>query len=222
MSEKDQSGTAPTPEPEKGDDGKPKKKVKQYKLRPRKKGTAPAKPAEGTGEPSFLGDLKDALMAAEMGRTEDKDLEQLRERFQVHDEATATWAAGKIVMWAAEIKRRKEQAKVYVEEAEKNLTRMEYLFKGQLEIWARKNLPTGKKSIKLPSATLKFSPTQEKLDIVDEARVKTWATVNCPEALHKEITIILQVLKDHYEKDRETVPTGCEVIPAGENFNIKG
>jgi hypothetical protein len=217
--EKDQSGTAPTPAPEKGD--KPTKPKKVYKLRKRK-GAPPAKPAEGTGEPSFLGDLKDALMAAEMGRTEDKELEQLRERFQVHDEGTATWAAGKIVMWAAEIKRRKEQSKLYVEEAEKNLTRMEYLFKGQLEIWARKNLPVGKKNIKLPSATLKFSPTQEKLDIVDADRVKTWATVNCPDALDTQVMVLLQVLKDHYDKNRDDVPTGCEVVPAGENFNIKG
>ena len=86
----------------------------------------------------------------------------------------------------------------------------------------RKNLPHGKKSIKLPSATLKFSPTQAKLELVDESRVKTWATVNCPDALDTQVTVLLQVLKDYYEKNRDDVPTGCEVVPAGENFNVKG
>ena len=125
--------------------------------------------------------------------------------------------------------RRKAQAKEFIAEAERNERRLRFLFLAQLEAWAKANIPQDKKSIKLPLATLKFSDTQEKIEIVDDKRAVAWATVNLPDAV--EMSASLQMLKDHWiaseTKDPATgevkraLPDGCVVIPKGTNFKVE-
>jgi len=184
-------------------------------------------PSEGTSqgapapEPNVLDVMKEVLAEVERQNTEDdKIAEEVKKRFQISDHGSANWAAGKIAMWQNEINRRKAQAREYVEEAERNVRRLKFLFMAALEAWAKANMPQDKKSLKLPSATLKFSDTQEKIEVENEEKTVAWATVNCPEAV--TMSPALQILKDLWLKsEKQTVPDGCKVIPKETNFKVE-
>jgi hypothetical protein len=168
---------------------------------------------------SFLDTMKELLAEVEREQeVEDAKLKEVKEKFHVKDAATANWAAGKIAMWQNEVERRKYQAKVYIQEAERAVKSLSFLFLAQLEAWAKVNIPQDRKHIKLPSATLKFTDTKEKLEIVDEKAVVAWATVHLSDAV--EMKPVLTLLKDQWIKDK-VVPAGCEVIPAGQNFKVE-
>lgn len=214
---KDTASEGPVPEGTPPKDSEPKKEPKAYKLKPRADDPKPLTPPEGG---DFIEYLKQVLTDARLENEQDDELGKLKARFSVHDEKSAAWAAGKIVMWNSEVERRKHQVREWVADAERSAKRVEYLFKDALEAWARKNLPKDKKSIKLPTATLSFRKTEEKLEVVDEKRVLNWATINCPDAIHIKREPLLDPLKEHY-KTTEKVPEGCEVVPEGENFHVK-
>lgn len=165
--------------------------------------------------------MKEVLAEVERQNVEDEKIEEeVKKRFSITDSGSANWAAGKIAMWQNEIERRKAQAKEFIAEAERSARRLKFLFMGQLEAWAKANIPHDKKSIKLPLATLKFSDTQEKIEIRDEEKAVAWATVNCSDA----VTMVpeLQVLKDLWLKsEKKTVPDGCAVVPKDTNFKVE-
>lgn len=169
---------------------------------------------------SFLDQMKEILAQVEREQAvEDKVLEEVKQKFRVTDAGSANWAAGKIAMWQSEVERRKEQAKTYVGEAEGAVRRLRFLFMGQLEAWAKQNCPQDKNHIKLPAATLKFTDTKEKLEIDDDKKAVSWATVNLPDAVEMKPSLIL--LKDFWlASEKKTVPDGCSVIPAGTNFSV--
>lgn len=186
--------------------------------------------AKAYPEPTTLDVMKQVLAEVEQQNLEDEQIaKEVKAKFSVHDFNTANWAAGKIAMWQNEIRRRKEQAAEFIAEAERNARRLNFLFKGQLEEWAKRNIPQNKKSIKLPLATLKFSDTQEKIEIVDNQKAVAWATVHLSDAV--EMTASLQMLKDHWlaseTKDpatgevKRTLPDGCNVIPKSTNFKVE-
>ncbi len=187
------------------------------RMEPQQEAKAPEPPQEGT---SFLEQMKEILNEVEREQeVEDKVLEEVKQKFRVNDANSANWAAGKIAMWQGEVERRKEQAKNYVAEAEGTVRRLRFLFMGQLEAWAKANCPQDKNHIKLPAATLKFTETKEKLEIDDDKKAVSWATVNLPEAVEMKPSLVL--LKDHWlASEKKVVPDGCSVIPAGRNFNV--
>jgi hypothetical protein len=171
-------------------------------------------------EKSFLEEMKEILAEIEREQAvEDKVLEEVKAKFSVKDIPTANWAAGKIAMWQNEVERRKVQSKNYVGEAEGTVKRLKFLFMAQLEAWAKQNCPQDKNHIKLPAATLKFTDTQEKLEVENDQKAVKWATVNLPEAV--EMKPVLSELKDYWiASEKKTVPDGCAVIPKGTNFNV--
>lgn len=186
--------------------------------------------AKAYPEETTLDVMKQVLAEVERQNTEDDQIaKEVKERFAIRDRDSANWAAGKIAMWKNEIERRKAQAKEFIAEAERNERRLRFLFMAQLEAWAKANIPQDKKSIKLPLATLKFSDTQEKIEIVDDKKAVAWATVNLPDAV--EMSPSLQMLKDHWiaseTKDPATgevkraLPDGCVVIPKATNFKVE-
>jgi hypothetical protein len=185
----------------------------------REKGPSP-EPVEAP-EITTLDVMKEVLAEVERQNAEDTQIaEEVRKRFQITDMGSANWAAGKIAMWQTEIERRKAQGKEFVAEAERNVRRFKFLFMTSLEAWAKANIPHDKKSIKLPLATLKFSDTQEKIEIADEEKVVAWATVNCEDAVSMKAE--LQVLKDLWLKsDKKTVPDGCSVVPKDTIFKVE-
>lgn len=172
-------------------------------------------------EPMTLDMMKEVFAEIERQNTEDEKIaEEVKKRFSITDTGSANWAAGKIALWQNEIERRKTQTKEFIAEAERNVRRLKFLFMGQLEAWAKTNIPHDKKSIKLPLATLKFSDTQEKIEIVDEEKTVAWATVNCENAV--KMVPELQVLKDLWLKsEKKTVPDGCKVVPKETNFKVE-
>ncbi len=189
------------------------------RMEPQKEPATPAPEPPQEGE-SFLDQMKEILNQVEREHAvEDKVLEEVKQKFRVNDAGSANWAAGKIAMWQGEVERRKEQAKSYVSEAEGTLRRIRFLFMSQLEGWAKANCPQDKNHIKLPAATLKFTDTKEKLEIDDDKKAVTWATVNLPEAVEMKPSLV--ILKDHWiASEKKVVPDGCSVIPAGQNFSV--
>lgn len=165
--------------------------------------------------------MKEVLAEVERQNLEDEKIEEeVKKRFSITDMGSANWAAGKIAMWQNEIERRKAQVKEFIAEAERNARRLKYLFMPQLEAFAKANIPQDRKSLKLPLATLKFSDTQEKIEIVDEEKTVAWATVNCENAV--KMVPELQVLKDLWLKsEKKTVPDGCKVVPKDTNFKVE-
>jgi hypothetical protein len=192
------------------------KEPKKYILK-RPKPTDPEVPRHD----GFIDTLKDVFVDAAIAKDDEKDLSEAKERFSVRDRDSASWAAGKIAMWEAEVGRRKLQAEEYIKDAERRLRHLEWMFFEALRQWAKSNLETGKRSIKLPTATLSFRETQEKLEIADPERLKKWVILNCPDAIETVEKVLMDPLKEKWAKDG-TIPEGAKVIPAGENFSIKG
>jgi hypothetical protein len=185
-------------------------------------GEAPDKgPKPETQGLTTLDVMKEVLAEVERQNAEDDQIaKEVKERFSIKDAGSANWAAGKIAMWQNEIDRRKAQAKEYIAEAERNVRRLKYLFMTQLEAWAKANIPQDKKSLKLPSATLKFTETQDKIEVVDDEKAVAWATVNLPDAV--EIKPSLVMLKDYWLKsERKSVPDGCAEIPKETIFKVE-
>lgn len=172
-------------------------------------------------EPTTLDVMKEILAEVERQNIEDDQVtKEVREKFSIRDHNSANWAAGKIAMWQSEVTRRKAQAQEYIAEADRNVRRLKFLFIAALEAWAKVNIPQDKKSLKLPSATLKFVDTHEKIEVVDENKVVAWATVNLSDAV--EMSASLQMLKDLWlQSDKKTVPDGCVVVPKVTNFKVE-
>lgn len=198
-------------------DEKPKKRTRK---KAEAKAPEPETPTPQQGPSPFLTSLREIFTETAIESADDRMLEDLKARFGIRDKDTANWAAGKIAMWQAEVERRKETAKDYIREAQRNLERMEYLFKWALEEWAKENLDYGKKSVKLPSATLQFRTVPDKLEIEDEEKALKWATLNLPDAVSVKEYLLLDPLKE-FMTVQGVVPDGARVIPEHDSFSIK-
>jgi hypothetical protein len=184
---------------------------------------APAKgpTVEPGPEPTTLDAMKEIFAEVERQNAEDDQITaEVKARFSIRDVGSANWAAGKIAMWQNEVDRRKAQAKEYIAEAERNVRRLSFLFMTQLEAWAKVNIPQDKRSLKLPLATLKFTETQDKIEVRDEGKVVAWATVNLPDAVEMKASLIM--LKDYWlASEKETVPDGCAEVPKQSIFKVE-
>lgn len=177
--------------------------------------------AQGPQEAPFIDNVRSAFIDAALAKEDEKELAQAKESFGIRDRGSAAWAAGKIAEAQNEIDRRKKQCELYISDAEKRLDRLKWLFWEQLKEWARSNLDHGKRSVRLQTATLSFRDVPAKLEIVDEDVLKRWALVDLPDCLETVEKVMMTPLKDYWVKN-EKVPPGAKVIPADENFSVKG
>jgi len=169
----------------------------------------------------FIDRVKDAYVDGALAKDDEKELQDTKRRFGITDRGSAAWAAGKIAEAEAEIKRREMQAKAYVTDAERWLERLKWLFWEALKEWARSNLDYGKRSVRLPTATLAFRDVEARLEVDDEEALKRWAIVECPYAITTVEQVLMEPLKDYWAKNN-MVPPGTREIRAGENFSVKG
>lgn len=179
------------------------------------------KPASAPSPDSFIDHVKDAFVDSAIANDDEGAFKQARERFGIVDRGSASWAAGKLAEAEAEIERRKEHAKTYILDAERKLDRLKWMFWEVLKEWARSNLDYGKRSVKLPTATLTFRDVAAKLEVVDEDALIKWAIVELPDAITTVEKIVMDPLKDFWTKNN-LVPPGAKEIPKGENFDVKG
>jgi len=180
-------------------------------------------PAKGPEESkdTFIDHVKDAFVDAALAKDDEGAFQKARESFGIRDRGSAAWAAGKIAEADAEIERRKQHVKAYILDAERKLDRLKWMFWEALKEWARSNLDYGKKSVRLPTATLTFRDVAAKLEVVDEDMLKKWAIVECPDAITTVEKVLMDPLKDFWTKN-SMVPPGAKEIPPGENFDVKG
>lgn len=192
-----------------------------------KKNSGPVKgpvkgPAKGPEQGDvFIYHLKDAFVETALAKGDEGELQKAKERFGITDRGSAAWAAGKLAEAEAEIERRKQHVKAYVLDAERKLERLEWMFWEPLKEWARSNLDYGKRSVRLPTATLTFRDIAAKLEVVDEDMLKKWAVVELPDAITTVEQLLMDPLKEFWVKSK-TVPPGAKEIAAGENFDIRG
>lgn len=139
--------------------------------------------------------------------------------FTVRDEATAAWAVGKINAAAAEVERRRAAAAEYVAEAEREERRLRERFEGELKLWARDNLPRGKRTLKLLTGKLEFRAVPGRWSVVRTDEALAYAKQHYPEAVKvEEKLLVSELLK--VAGEGELIP-GVEYIPEGESFKVK-
>ena len=148
-------------------------------------------------------------------------VERPKQEFSIQTEEQAAWVLSKHAAINAKRDLLKKQFDAMNAEIDANERFLEWRFGKQLEGWARQNLPSGKKSVKLLTGTLAFRKVSESLEVVDEAALMSWAQGDCPEAYKVKMveTIDKKVVKEHWKKTGE-IPPGCDIKPESESFSI--
>ncbi len=100
-------------------------------------------------------------------------------RFAITDQATATWAVDKINAARAELARRQAAALAWVEEAQREVARLDARFCSELRAWGLANLPRNKKTIVLRSGKLQYRNKPGRYALIDRARATSWAKRTC-------------------------------------------
>lgn len=145
--------------------------------------------------------------------------EEQPERFAIRDEATAAWAVGKIAEARAVLEQRRQAAAAWVEEAEREVARLEGRFVAELRLWAAEHLPAGKRSIRLMTGRLEFRTTPGRFVVSDPEEALAWARQYLPAAIKIEERLLAGEIAAYAQTGE--VPPGVEWSPEGESFKVK-
>jgi hypothetical protein len=140
--------------------------------------------------------------------------------FEIRDEASFEWVMEQVQKLEFEIKRREQieaNAKVGVQQAKARLGSFLYRFSGELENYARENLPSGKKSLSCQYGKVAFRATKPTWEVVDEDAAVRWAANNCPTAVKTKFSL----LKSEIPVTLGSVP-GLQLNPGGDKVSITG
>lgn len=156
------------------------------------------------------------------GTAPDQPEQDAEQRFAIHDEATATWALGTINTARAQLRYREEAAAAWVEEAVREVARLEARFLPELRAWGLQNLPAGRKTIKLLSGRLEYRNKPGRFTLVDPEVALPWAKTHLPSAVVVKESVAAEVLI-RYAKETGETPDGLTWIPeqANETFSAK-
>jgi hypothetical protein len=180
--------------------------------------------ARALGEPGIvitaeaLGELIDAIHGDDEEPAEEPEAPV--ERFVIDDEAKAAWALGKISAARAELVQRQQAAAAWIEEAAREVTRLEGRFLPELRAWGLLNLPKDKKTIVLMTGKLEYRNKAKRCALVDASAALTWAKANLPSAVIVKESVSTDALARYAKATGET-PGGMEWEPAKENDSFK-
>jgi phage host-nuclease inhibitor protein Gam len=153
--------------------------------------------------------------------------------FVIDSETGANWYLRKMNLFDAEKAILKAQYEQRIAEIDADKKRLENLYQGQLEAWARREGETRRrKTITLPMGTISFRtvPAHVKLCDIDAAinEVKEWDNQQMRDAANLTEKIVWEIDKKAYlEMAQEQIETngvtlpGCEWIPTRESVSIK-
>jgi hypothetical protein len=142
------------------------------------------------------------------GGAVDCAIDGTNDRFVIHDRATAAWAIGKINAARAELEYRKQAAADWIDEAERELERLEKRFSSEeLRRWGEANLPDGKKTLILKTGRLEYRNQPARFVVTDEAKAAAWAKKHLPTAIKVEERLLRSVLIDHAKATPASPPT---------------
>lgn len=148
--------------------------------------------------------------------------------FRVDSHAAADWVLAKRMECEAELAKIEMQRAAVNEHFDRmgqphrdRLKHLSYRFDGELESFARANLPEGKESLVLPHGTVAFRTIPASVSLRDEDRAIQWADKAAPEIVRKHVTKtdVVKAWKEHmpgYE-----LPLFLETVPARESVTIK-
>jgi hypothetical protein len=139
--------------------------------------------------------------------------------FVIETEAHANWALDKILAARAVAAYRKEAAVAWVAEAEREVKALEEQFLPQLRVWAKQNLPQGKKTVLLRAGTMAFRHQSGRYVLEDPERALAWARQCHPAAVKEAIS--LSTIQAYATQTGE-VPDGVKwEQPTDDSFSIR-
>lgn len=141
--------------------------------------------------------------------------------FSVHDEASAAWAADKILSARERLARVTAACAEMIAEAGREVADLEGLFLPQLEEWARQNPPRKGKTIRLPTGALAFRTVPGGPRVADEEAALSWARQHLPAAVQVRERVIAAEIKGYVAATGE-LPPGVELAEERETFSVKG
>jgi hypothetical protein len=142
--------------------------------------------------------------------------------FEITDEKSFEWTMEQVQKLEFEVARRKQgeaNAKVLTQQAEARLASFLYRFSGELENYAKNNLPNGVKTLGCQYGKVAFRATKPSWEVVDEQRACRWAKENYPKAVKE--TMKFMVSEFPCDPLLE-MPDMFVLKPAGESVKITG
>lgn len=140
--------------------------------------------------------------------------------FTVHDEASAAWAADRVLSARERVARIKAACQAMIAEAEREATEAAAFFLPMLEAWARANPPRRGKAIHLTTGSLAFRTVPGGPRVVDEAAALEWARAEYTDAVRVVESLDRNAIKAYVAEAGE-LPPGVEVVEAREAFDVK-
>lgn len=142
-------------------------------------------------------------------------------RFVIDSPEAATWAADVILTARQRLERIKASSAAQIAAAERDVAIAEGRFLAELQLWARDNLPRGKRSVLLATGQLRFRTVPKRTVLADEAAARRWAHRYLPDAIKVKVetTVSATALKAYYTETGER-PDGLEDRPAEETFSV--
>lgn len=154
--------------------------------------------------------------------------------FSISDESSAEWLMEKIQEMDAEIAAFKLREEAVVQnlttkrrEVERRRDGLLYKYKGELENFAKSNLPTGKKTWTCPYGSVAFRATKARLSVENPDFAMVWAENNAPDAIQTERRFMVSKLDKglveslmRYNSDTLKA-IGFNRIPEGEAVKIE-
>lgn len=143
-------------------------------------------------------------------------------RFEIRTEQEAAWVVGKMVALDHREAVLKEQYKAMQKDIANDRAYLLWRLGGELAGWASKNLPRGKKSIKLLTGTVGFRSMPDRIEVTDYGKLIQWAQKHIPDAVTErtEYDVDMSAVKAAI-KDGKT-PDGVVVTPQEDKFFVKG
>jgi|GWRWMinimDraft_5_1066013.scaffolds.fasta_scaffold03793_6 hypothetical protein len=108
-------------------------------------------------------------------------------------------------------------------------SRLEWLkrtYGTQIEEWALRQLPKGSKTWRCPWGSIAFRTTAQKVSIIDDVAVLTWARKHQPQMIRVKESLLISALTAEAKTQMVNDPTaaraiGFEIIEAGQSATIK-
>lgn len=175
--------------------------------------------ADATGFTQDMADLEQQLRAevdaaplgkADDGVTDDEERAVLR-YFRVRS------------VKAALLQRLQDQFKAMIADAEREVDRLDYIYRELAERVARAKLTGKSKTWKTPFGSASFRTLPAKLEIVNEDAVKEAIVAgDIPDTVQRvKIEISRTALAEYVDANPGVLPPGCEIRPAVEKFYLK-
>jgi hypothetical protein len=151
--------------------------------------------------------------------------------YVIDSEGAANWYLKKLTLWEAEKAILKAQYEQRVAEIDADKKRLEHLYQGQLEAWAREEAERRRrKTVTMPMGTISFRTVPAHVKVIDAEAALAFLETFPAESIHRNLIIpqpakidtkgYAALAEDHLNENG-SLPGGCDYVPERENVSIK-